>query len=277
MLIAAGKCVNQLGPDWMALLVTRALASLTQRQRATESQALAMAEASPLAYGRSRVAWTWGSGPSVVLVHGWGGSAAQMAPLARSLGQLGFAAVALEVTGHGGAPKHHTRWSYFMDDFAELAQALAAPLFACVGHSAGALTMMAARTRKNIRASRYVCVAAPSHPFPPINVIKKKLNPRPAVIQDYQRYIAEQFGTTWELLEGGSSYADAGSDTLLIYDETDRFVRHTEGDRLQALCPRTKLLKTQRYSHQQILEAPEVIEAIGEFLTSTSKEESKWP
>jgi pimeloyl-ACP methyl ester carboxylesterase len=277
MLITAGKCLNQLGPDWMALLVTRALAGLTQRQRATESQSLAMADAKPLPYGRARLAWMWGAGPVVILVHGWGGSAAQMAPLARHLGALGFSAVALEVTGHGRAPKHHTSWSYFLDDLAELVQAITAPIFACVGHSAGALTMMAARELKSIRARRYVCVAAPSYPFPPINVIKKKLNPRQTVLEDYQRYIAEQFGTTWETLQTGRCYAAAGADTLLVYDETDRFVRHSEGDRLKALCPGATLLKTQRYSHQQILEAPEVLAAIGNFLASTLREEPKWP
>jgi hypothetical protein len=53
---------------------------------------------------------------------------------------------------------------------------------------------------------------------------------------------------------------------LLFYDETDRFVRHSEGDRIQALCPGARLVKTSAYSHQKILAAPELAQAVGEFL-----------
>jgi pimeloyl-ACP methyl ester carboxylesterase len=54
---------------------------------------------------------------------------------------------------------------------------------------------------------------------------------------------------------------------LLVYDQTDRFVNHSEGDRLRELCPGATLFKTNGYSHQKILEAPEVVQAVSEFLT----------
>lgn len=268
MLIKAAKYITKVVPDSTAGSITRALAAMTQRPPVSSVEQEAMAHATRLYYGENdkNVAWSWGNGSPVIFVHGWGGRAAQLAPLALHIADLGFRSVAIDVTGHGDSPKRHTRWEYFLKDIAALSQSLQEDIHAYVGHSAGALTMMAARHLKGIHAKRYVCICAPSYPFPPINVVQKKLNPKKEVLERYKDYIAEQFDTTWKQLQTGCSYADAGPDMLLFYDETDRFVNHSEGDRIQTLCPGAQLIKTNIYSHQKILAAPELAQAVGEFL-----------
>ena len=268
MLIAIARFVINVVPEAMADAITRSLAAMTQRPPVSSSEQEAMTHASRMSYGadKKNVAWVWGDGPLIVFVHGWSGRAAQMAPLARYVAKLGFRSVAIDVTGHGDSPKRHTRWDYFLRDIAALSRSLDEDVDAYVGHSAGALSMMAARALKGIHAQRYACICAPSFPFPPINVIKKKLNPKEGVLEHYKKYVAEQFETTWEELQAGCSYANAGSDTLLFYDETDRFVDHGEGDKIQTLCPGAQLVKTSAYSHQQILAAPELARTLGAFL-----------
>lgn len=269
MLITVARFVTRMVPDSTAISITRALATRTQRPPVSSAERQAMAQATKLHYGEGgkNVAWAWGSGPLVVFVHGWGGRAAQMAPLAAHVAKLGFRSVAIDVTGHGDSPKRHTRWEYFLRDIAALAQSLHEDIYAFVGHSAGALTTMAARELKGIRARRYVCICAPSYPFPPIKVIEKRLNPRRSVLERYKEHIAKQFETNWDQLQTGRAYAQAGPGMLLFYDETDRFVSHTEGDRIKSLCPGARLIKTHAYSHQKILAAPELAKAVGEFLT----------
>ena len=88
------------------------------------------------------------------------------------------------------------------------------------------------------------------------------------MLEHYKKYIAEQFETTWEELQAG---ANAGPDTLLFYDETDRFVDHSEGDRIQGLCPGAWLVKTSAYSHQKILASPELAQTLGAFLQKESR------
>jgi pimeloyl-ACP methyl ester carboxylesterase len=266
MLIKVAKFVINVVPEAMANSIVRSLAAMTQRPPVSSFEQEAMAQASKMSYGGNNVAWVWGDGPLVIFVHGWSGRAAQLAPLALHVANAGFRSVAIDVTGHGDSPKRHTRWDYFLRDIAALSQSHHEEVYAYVGHSAGALCMMAARALKGIHAQCYACICAPSFPFPPINVIQKKLNPKEGVLEYYKKYIAEQFETTWEELQAGSSYADAGSDTLLFYDETDRFVDHSEGDKIQGLCPGARLVKTSAYSHQKILAAPELAQAVGEFL-----------
>jgi len=272
MLIKIAKYAIRVMPESAASAIVRALAAMTRRPPVSSFELEAMAQAGRMRYGENNknVAWVWGDGPLVVFVHGWSGRAAQMAPLALHVANLGFRSVAIDVTGHGDSPKRHTRWDYFLRDIAASAQSLDEEIYAYVGHSAGALSMMAARALKGIHALRYVCICAPSFPFPPINVIQKKLNPKEAVLEGYKAYIAGQFETTWERLRAGCSYANAGSDTLLFYDKTDRFVHHSEGDKIQALCPGARVVKTSAYSHQRILAAPELAQAVGEFLKKES-------
>src|SRR5713226_4958243 len=273
MLIKVAKFVINVVPEAMANSITGSLAAMTQRPPISSFEQEAMAQASKMSYGENNknVAWVWGDGPLVIFVHGWSGRAAQMAPLALHVANLGFRSVAIDVTGHGDSPQRHTRWGYFFRDIAALSQSFREEVYAYVGHSAGGLAMMAARNLRGIHARRYACVCAPSFPFPPINVIQKKLNPREAVLEHYKKYIAEQFETTWEELQAGCSYANAGPDTLLFYDETDRFVDHSEGDRIQGLCPGAWLVKTSAYSHQKILASPELAQTLGAFLQKESR------
>jgi pimeloyl-ACP methyl ester carboxylesterase len=244
----------------------------TQRPRVSSIEHEAMAQASKLYYGeRNRnVAWVWGEGPLVIFVHGWSGRAAQVSPLALHVSRLGFRSVAIDVTGHGDSPRWHTKWEYFLRDIAALSQSLHEDIYAYVGHSAGGLTMMAARNLKGLHAQRYVCICAPLYPFQAIVAIQRILDPKKGVVERYKRDVAEQFETTWEHLQSGCSYAGAGPDMLLFYDETDRQVDHREGDRIRGLCPGARLVKTRAYGHRKILAAPELAEAVGEFLRQDS-------
>jgi len=102
MLIAIARFVINVVPEAMADSITRSLAAMTQRPPVSLSEQEAMAHASKMSYGEDKknVAWVWGDGPLVVFVHGWSGRAAQMAPLALYVANLGFRSVALDVTGH---------------------------------------------------------------------------------------------------------------------------------------------------------------------------------
>jgi pimeloyl-ACP methyl ester carboxylesterase len=273
MLVSLGKYVIKAVPDGPAGAITRALAGWITPVPMLPAEQDAMKRAVRLHYGERRrnAAWTWGSGPVVLLVHGWGGRAAQMAPLAEHISALGFHSVALDVTAHGDSPGRRGRWEYFIRDIAALWGSLGDEVFACVGHSAGALTMMAARRLAGLSASRYVCVCAPSHPFPPIEAVRRRLAPRPSVLEGYKDYIARQFGTTWAELQAGWAFEGAGADTLLFYDEMDRFIDHREGDRIKGIRSGATLVKTRAYGHRKILAAPELASIIGEFLTSSRK------
>jgi alpha-beta hydrolase superfamily lysophospholipase len=51
--------------------------------------------------GKRLAAWSWGDGPTVFLVHGWGSSAGRMTSFVDPLVRAGFSAVAFDGPGHG--------------------------------------------------------------------------------------------------------------------------------------------------------------------------------
>jgi len=269
MFAATIKTLIHLLPETAANALIRKLAARVAPIPVAAAEQAALSKASRFRYGpdSGNAAWSWGQGPLVILVHGWGGRGAQMAPLATSIAEAGFRCVAFDIAGHGESQQHSTQWEYFLRDIQLVTAHLGEEPFAYVGHSAGALTMMAARSR-GLSASRYVCICAPSYPFPPIQVLRRKLAPRQSLLENYQRHLAKQFSSHWDDLKAGAAFRGAGADLLLFYDETDRFVSHQEGDRIQALCPGAQLVKTNAYSHQKILLADELHQAVISFLSS---------
>ena len=99
-----------------------------------------------------------------------------------------------------------------------------------------------------------------------IDAIQRKLNPSQAVVESCKTSIAKQFGTTWEQLQNGECFENVGPQLLLCYDEADRFVNHSEGDRIRSLCPGARLVKTRGYGHHGLLTAPELARVTGDFL-----------
>jgi pimeloyl-ACP methyl ester carboxylesterase len=237
----------------------------------SEAEQVAVSRADELRFGPKNdlVAWAWGQGPVVVLVHGWGGYAAQLAPLAINLAAQGFRVVTPNVTGHGASPKYRTSWACFFRDLAELEKKLGQQIHAYVGHSVGGLAMMAARQISGIRASRYVCICSPSHPNKGIEILNARIAPSTRGLDRYKAFVAQQFGgASWAQLEAGACYADAGFETLLICDVEDRFVSHKEADAIQAAHPRVQVHKVRGYGHVRILISTELSSIVGDFLRS---------
>jgi len=254
-------------PTEAAFGCARYLASRPPRPPVAAAEQAAMAQATRLFEldWSGDAAWSWGRGPQVLLVHGWGGRASQMAPLGLALAQRGLRAVTFDIAGHGESADPVARWEYFIRDIGRMSRALGA-VAGYVGHSAGGLSMMAARASQRLGPAKYVCLCAPSHPYPPVRGLAQRLDPRPAVLQRYRDFLGSQFGTTWPALEAGAAYAGAGADLLLCYDAKDRFVDPTDGDRIHALCPGSHLRKSNAYGHTRILGAPDVIAAVADFL-----------
>ncbi len=277
MFIAIYKALIARLPARPALNLMQRLASRTQRQPINEDQRTALLQARRMTFGTGGglCAWHWGTqGPLVLLVHGWNGSAAQLAPLASALARQGFRCVAIDVTGHGDSPGKRTSWRCFIDDIAQVARELGEVPHACIGHSAGGLAMMAARHTHQFTARHYVCICAPTHPHPPIRAVRQRLNPRPQLLEMYQDFIASQFCTRWFALASGAAFAGAHDDLLLIYDEGDRYVDHRDGDRIQNWCPGSTLVKPTSVGHSRVLATPQVQDAILSFIARSTRDEN---
>ncbi len=265
MFIKATRHVLNIVPDQLGFPLLRTLSARVDRSPLTEQERDAVQKAERLQLA-GRPAYRWGTGPTVLLVHGWAGRGGQMAPLGVKLASAGFQAVAFDVKGHGEACGRTTSWSTFLRDIDAVGKSLSEPIHACVGHSAGALSLMALRKGERISASRYVTICSPSHPFPALDFIRRILAPSEGVMTAYQSDVAAQFGTTWADLQTGSSYLGSGPETLLLYDVADKIVSPSEGEKLVALYPEARFKTIGPAGHTRILATQELHQTVLDFL-----------
>jgi pimeloyl-ACP methyl ester carboxylesterase len=91
--------------------------------------------------GRALSAWSWGQGPVVILMHGWGGNAGQLRSFVEPLVQAGFRAVAFDAPAHGASDA--ARSGDGRVNFVEFAHALQevdreiGPAVGLIAHSGG--------------------------------------------------------------------------------------------------------------------------------------------
>src|SRR5512140_1656761 len=113
------------------------------RPRGEAAAFLASGESSPVPHaGRRLAAWTWGRGPAVVLVHGWGGRVAQMRAFVPSLVAAGHRVVVFDGPAHGASGGRSTSIPAFADAIAAVVRATGAR--AVIAHSmGGASTLLA--------------------------------------------------------------------------------------------------------------------------------------
>ncbi|MBK7791712.1 MAG: alpha/beta fold hydrolase [Betaproteobacteria bacterium] len=142
--------------------------------------------------------------PAVIVIHGWGGNAAMMLPLARPLHEAGFAVLFIDARCHGASDgDSFASLPRFAEDLEQALAWLAARAgidarrIAVFGHSVGAgAALLAASRRSDVAA--VVSVAAFSHPAAMMRrwLATKRIPERPLgrYILDYvQRTIGHRF------------------------------------------------------------------------------------
>ncbi len=209
----------------------------------------------------SRLAWSTGDGPLVILVHGYSGRGVQMAPLAIKLAEEGFRCVFFDAGGHGASDAEKVGFATFMNDTRDIIAHLGEPVQALIGHSAGGLALMRARSIFGFAAQKYGIISAPIYPYVPLVNMRGRGAPEDA-LSYVKAVLCDQFQLGWSSLVKGDSFApEEDKELLAIYDTEDPMVRHTDADEIAALWPDATVIKTHGYGHNRILKANETLDA----------------
>lgn len=179
--------------------------------------------------------------PAVVVVHGWGGNAALMLPLARPLHEAGFAALFIDTRCHGASDDDSfTSLPRFAEDAEHAFAWLAAQpgidpqRIALLGHSVGAGAVLFAASRTP-QVAAVISIAAFSHPAAMMRrlLATKRLPERPLgrYILDYvQKAIDYRFDDIAPL----TTIARIRRPVLLVHGENDEVVPIDEARQIHA-------------------------------------------
>lgn len=206
-----------------------------------------------------------GSGPVAVAAHGWGGRAAQMAPIATRLGAEGYRVIVPELPGRAGGPR---------TDVKQVAAALRAltddvgqPELV-VGHS---FASMALRLAFSDDAPRRVVLIAPALDVTDaLEVFGERLRLQPWARRGLRARLEAWDPSLWPTMSGVFPAQLPGAQILIAHDPADGdtpFVRSAE---LAAIRPETTIIAVEGAGHSRILSDSSTLDVIARFVTDVS-------
>lgn len=220
--------------------------------------------------GLETVVESWGEGPVVHLVHGWGGWRGQLGSFVAPLVATGHRVVALDAPGHGDArpgalgPGRGNALELY-EAFAAVARAYG-PARGVVAHSLGC-TITGMAVRDGVEVDRLVLVGpspevgATTHEFARILGFGERTRSR------MQARMEEYTGrpiTDFDLVPIGAD--GSAPPTLVIHDRRDKESPFAVGERLAAAWPTARLHPTDGLGHQRILADPGTVAVAVSYL-----------
>jgi pimeloyl-ACP methyl ester carboxylesterase len=213
--------------------------------------------------GPDLAVWDWGDGPTVLLTHGWNGSAAQMAHFVLPLVRAGYFVAALDLPGHGWSGGNTADVSQFADALVRLGRRVG-PVRAIVGHSLGGTAAALAITR-GLKVDRIAVLASPAEMPPYARQFGAALGLRQRSAEAMIARIHRRVGGPQAIdLLGAAPLQTARM--LLLHDPNDREVRFEDSERIARVWPRARVQPVPGSGHVRMLRDADVIRRVVEFV-----------
>jgi pimeloyl-ACP methyl ester carboxylesterase len=220
------------------------------------------------AEGRPMAAWTWGEGPPVYLVHGWGGRGGQLAAFVGPLVQSGLEVVTFDAPGHGASPGARSSLPEFARGLREVARAFG-PARGVIGHSLGAAATALA-LGQGLRAERAVLIAPPADPTEWTRHFARRLGMTPKVLHLMQARTERRLGFRWSDLDVPRLASRLSVPLLVIHDREDAEIAYADGQAIAAAAPDARLVTTAGLGHRRLLRDPRVVKEAVSFVAPAS-------
>lgn len=239
------------------------------RRLKREERCLARARYSATPYARGRLpTWTWGRGPRVLLVHGWGGHAGRLTPFVRPLVDAGFSVVAFDAPAHGRASGRRSGMPEFIAAIRAVARARG-PFEAAIGHSLGAAASALA-LYEGLDFRSLVLLAPPADPEKYSGRFAKFFCIPEHTRDAMKRRLMSRYRLEWEQLRVSRGPGASRARLLVFHDPRDWKVPFKDGEEIVASWPRAELVRASGVGHHRIVRDPEVIGRAVQFLSGGS-------
>lgn len=258
--------VESLSPRAATALADAMFCRTTRRPpRPNEIAFLAQAERGSVhAVGQRIATYRWpGTGPRILLAHGWGSHPGRFAAMADMLLAAGADLVAFDAPGHGAS----SGWRATMPEFARTMRVVAdhhGPLDAIVGHSLGGAAAIFAAGR-GMAVDRLVTVATPSAVGGWLDQLRDALELSTRVDRMLRERLMRRLDVTEAEIDLPRVAPSLTQRGLVIHDADDPDVPMVEAEQLASAWPLASLLRTHGLGHRAILRDPEVIRAAVDF------------
>jgi pimeloyl-ACP methyl ester carboxylesterase len=219
-------------------------------------------------HGRS-----WGDGPAVYLVHGWGGWGLQLAAFIPPLVAAGFRVISFDAPSHGeSAPGREGAKRSTLPEMADAFQAVVAaygPAYGVIAHSLGAAGVMVA-LKNGLDARRLVFLSTATDFRDLLAKYEAHLGFGPRTRKQFLRRFTRRFGPMESF--AAAPLVDSLAEELefpallVIHDRADRETPAQGSADVVKVWPGARLHLTDGLGHYRILREPAVVTEAIDFL-----------
>lgn len=210
-------------------------------------------------------AWSWGSGPAVLLAHGWGGTAADMAPLAARLEQAGYRAVLFDFPAHGRSAGRRTHMIEWLRALRGVAAAVG-PLHAVAGHSFGAAALALALAEHGTDVRGAVLLAPVIGPALFVERFSGTIGLPAPRAEGMMRRVAEIAGREPATLDARRAAERLRVPALVVHDPADREVPWAHARAIADAWPGSRLLPAGGLGHNRLLRDERILDTVTDFI-----------
>lgn len=259
------RIAGLLAPDLTARVARRELLRPRRAGWARAAGRDAPEGAVPVTFRFGHAGLRWGStGPVVLMMHGWGGRAAQFHAIAQALAARGLQAIALDGPAHG-----RTRFGLAHPaSFAEALHEAAAELrdvHAVVGHSMGAGAALLALS-EGLATNRAVSIAAAARMTEVLWRFAAAFGLPEGAGRRFVQGVERAVGRPAAELDVARMARGITVPGLVVHDLADRQVPYVDAQRVLAAWPSARLVTTDGLGHNRILSDASVVATVADFV-----------
>ena len=232
--------------------------------RRWELPALASAEPITFRFGLSGL--RWGSGPVVLMMHGWQGRPTQFAAMVPALVAAGRQVIALDGPAHGRSRGDEAHVFAFAEALLEASAELRS-VESVLGHSMGGSAALCA-IEQGMQVERAVVVGSPSALQPVLRRFASAIGLPGAAARAFYAAVDRHVGIPAEQLDVARYTSIAALPGLIVHDRGDEAVPFHEGEQLARHWIGADFLATEGLGHQRVLGDAKVVDAVTRFLLS---------
>lgn len=207
--------------------------------------------------GQSIVGWSWGEGPLVYLVHGWGSRGGRLSAYVQPLVDAGFRVVTFDAVGHGASGGRMSSMPQMGRTLRAIVEANG-PADGVVAHSLGA-SVTTLTMEWGLAVGRAVFVAPSADPVGYTLLWARQLGLRPDVIDRLRTNSQQRIGFSWSDLDIVALARRRTAPLLVIHDDTDDVIPWADGNAIAGAWPGSRLVTTHGLGHSEIVRAPDIV------------------
>ena len=199
--------------------------------------------------------------PVALLVHGWGGHARQLLPLAEALAQHGLRPVLLELPAHGrsdGATSNLPQFARAIDYAVGRLQQEGFTIGLLAAHSLGANAAAYAASR-GLAIGKLVLLAPPASPRAYTHYFAQVFGLSECTRAGMQQQLEAREGVLMRQFEPAAVAPRLRVPTLVVHDRGDSINAFADGQAFAHAIQGAQLLATEGLGHRKLLKDPAVL------------------